>query len=224
MTVRVVAVDGPAGSGKSTVSRRVARALGYRYVDTGAMYRVVGLLAHRRGVDLEDAAALTRVCEDLDLRFEERDDGVHVVANGEDVSHDIRSAQAAHCASVVSAVPEVRRCLVAMQRSMGESEPTVMEGRDIGTVVFRDAFLKVFLRASVAERARRRGTDLERRGEEIDRSEVERQIAERDERDSNRAHSPLRPAEDALVIDTTDRGIDEVVEEILRLAKQEQVP
>jgi CMP/dCMP kinase len=217
---QVIAIDGPAGAGKSTVSRRVAQELGYQYVDTGAMYRVVGLLARRAGIDFDDAAALRELCDELDLRFEERRDGLHTIANGSDVSLDIRSAAAGDYASRVSVTPIVRERLVALQRAMGESRPTVMEGRDIGTVVFPDAPLKVFLGASVAERARRRCADLDARGEAADRRDVERQIAERDDRDSRRAHSPLRPAADALTVDTTDEPAEQVVERILALARQ----
>ncbi len=224
MTPRVIAIDGPAGAGKSTVSRRVAQALDFQYVDTGAMYRVVGLLAHLDGIEFADAAALEKLCDGLDLRFEERDDGLHTIANGRDVSREIRSAAAGDYASKVSVTPVVRERLVALQRAMGERIPTVMEGRDIGTVVFPDAPLKVFLRASVAERARRRCLDLSARGDAADPDEVTRQIAERDDRDSQRAHSPLRPAADALTIDTTDEGIEAVVARILSLAQQRQVP
>jgi cytidylate kinase len=224
MKPRVIAVDGPAGAGKSTVSRRLARELDFQYVDTGAMYRVVGLIAHRDGVDFSDADALERVCDGLDLRFEERDDGLHTVANGRDVSRDIRSAAAGDYASRVSVMPIVRERLVALQRSMGEGRPTVMEGRDIGTVVFPDAPLKVFLRASVGERARRRCGDLEARGDSFDPAEIERQIAERDQRDSSRAHSPLRAADDALILDTTHETVDGVVEAILTAARQRGIP
>ena len=220
----VIAIDGPAGAGKSTVSRRLAQALGYQYVDTGAMYRVVGLVAYDQGVDLADAAGLEEVCDNLDLRFEERDDGLHTIANGRDVSHEIRSAEAGQHASKVSAVPIVRERLVALQRSMGERAATVMEGRDIGTVVFADAPHKVFLRASARERARRRCADLAKRGEIVDVDTVEAQIAERDGRDSSRAHSPLRPAEDALIVDTTDDGIDRVVERIMDFVRRAATP
>lgn len=223
MQPRVIAIDGPAGAGKSTVSRRVASALGFQYVDTGAMYRVVGLLAHLDGIDFGDAAGLEKLCDSLDLRFEERGDGLHTIANGRDLSRDIRSAEAGDYASRVSVTPIVRDRLVALQRAMGESRPTVMEGRDIGTVVFPDAPLKIFLFASVAERARRRVSDLAARGDAADAEDVARQIAERDRRDSGRAHSPLRPADDALSIDTTELGIDAVVERILGLAAERQV-
>jgi cytidylate kinase len=212
----IVAIDGPAGAGKSTVSRRLASELGLRYVDTGAMYRVVGVLAARRGIDFADEGALAALCDGLDLVFEERGDGLHTIADGSDVSRDIRSAEAGQLASKVSVVPAVRERLVALQRSMGAGG-VVMEGRDIGTVVFPDATVKIFLQASVEERARRRCEDLRGRGDSADVAQVAREIAERDERDRSRAHSPLRPAPDALVVDTTEEGIDAVVARVRRL-------
>lgn len=223
MSSVVIAIDGPAGAGKSTVSRRLASELGLRYVDTGAMYRVVGVMAERRGIAFSDEAALAALCDELDLRFEERDDGLHTIADGEDVSHDIRSAEAGQLASKVSVVPVVRERLVALQRRMG-GDGVVMEGRDIGTVVFPEATAKVFLQASVEERARRRCGDLRARGEDADPSEVARAIAERDERDQNRAHSPLRPAADALIVDTTREGIDQVVSRVRRLVEARLLP
>ncbi len=183
MKPRVIAVDGPAGAGKSTVSRRLARELGFHYVDTGAMYRVVGLAAHREG-SISPTSTRSKGCAtSFDLRFEERDDGLHTIANGHDVSHEIRSAAAGHLASKVSVVPVVRERLVALQRAMGKAATDRHGGRDIGTVVFPDAPLKIFLRASVAERARRRCVDLAERGDSADLAEVAREIAERDERD-----------------------------------------
>jgi CMP/dCMP kinase len=207
----VVAIDGPAGAGKSTIGRRLARELRFHYVDTGAMYRVVGVLAAERGLDFADAEALAQLCDATEIRFEERQDGVHTLANGRDLSLAIRSAEAGQQASKVSAVPAVRERLVAQQRAMGARGGVVMEGRDIGTVVFPNAPVKVFLTASVDERARRRCRDLEQRGDRADIADVTREIAERDQRDQGRAHSPLRPAADALQIDTTDHSIDEVV-------------
>lgn len=216
----VVAIDGPAGAGKSTVSRGLARALGFRYVDTGAMYRVIGVVARRRGIDFADAGALGELCERTRIRFEEREDGLHTLADGADVSLEIRSAEAGQLASKVSTVPVVRERLVAMQRAMGAGGGVVMEGRDIGTVVFPDAAVKIYLTASPAERARRRCADLARRGETADVEAVEREIAERDRRDQGREHSPLRPADDAFLVDTTNESIDEVIARLLAAVRR----
>lgn len=218
MSTIVVAIDGPAGAGKSTVSRRLASELGYRYVDTGAMYRIIGVLAAERGVDLADSVALADLCDQTSMQFEERDGQIRTLAAGRDVSAAIRTADAAQQASKTSAVPVVRDRLVAKQREMGSSGNVVMEGRDIGTVVFPDAVLKVFLEASVEERARRRAVEQHGTpsGEQIEA--IAREIAERDARDRNRAHSPLRPASDAIIIDTTKRSIDQVVQELRELA------
>lgn len=207
----VVAVDGPAGAGKSTVSRRLAQALGYRYIDTGAMYRVIGVLAAERGIDLSDSARLAALCEATHIEFIEHGDRVRTCVDGRDLSAAIRTADAAQLASKVSAVPEVRHRLVAEQHAMAAEGGVVMEGRDIGTVVFPDAPVKVFLDASAAERARRRTHELRAEATTADIERMEKEIAERDARDRTRAHSPLRPAADAVVVDTTDKTIDEVV-------------
>lgn len=212
-----IAIDGPAGAGKSTVSRRLARELGLRYVDTGAMYRVVGVLADAQGIDFGDVGALAALCGRLELRFEERPDGLHTIADGQDLSTAIRTAAAGELASRVSTVPAVRERLVALQRAMAAAGGVVMEGRDIGTVVLPDATVKIYLVASAAERARRRCAELNARGEAVDVEQVTREIAERDRRDQGRAHSPLRAADDALVIDTTSEGIDAVVERVRAL-------
>jgi cytidylate kinase len=213
----VIAIDGPAGAGKSTVSRRLARELGLRYVDTGAMYRVVGVLADRQGIDFGDSAALAALCDGLDLRFDERADGVHVIANGTDLSRAIRTATAGQLASKVSVMPAVRERLVALQRAMGAGGGVVMEGRDIGTVVLPDATVKVYLVASAAERARRRCAELIARGEAADVEQVTREIEERDRRDEGRAHSPLKPADEALLVDTTSEPIEAVVARVRAL-------
>jgi CMP/dCMP kinase len=212
-----IAIDGPAGGGKSTVSRAVAQALGYRYVDTGAMYRVVGVLADATGIDFADAGRLAMLCDQLELTFEEGPDGLRVVANGRDVTRDIRSAVAGQLASKVSVVPAVRERLVARQRAMAEGGGVVMEGRDIGTVVLPDATVKIFLVASAAERARRRAAELRRRGEAVDEAAMQTEIEERDRRDANRAHSPLRPAADALLVDTTSESVEAVVARVRAL-------
>jgi cytidylate kinase len=212
-----VAIDGPAGAGKSSVSRAVAQALGLRYVDSGAMYRVVGVLAHDAGIDFADSTALATLCDGLELVFEEGAQGLRVLANGRDVSHAIRSAAAGHLASKVSVMPVVRERLVARQRALAAGGGVVMEGRDIGTVVLPGATVKIFLVASAAERARRRAGDLRARGEAADEAVIQREIEERDRRDQERAHSPLVPAPDALRVDTTSEPLDAVVARVRAL-------
>jgi len=211
MTAVVIAIDGPAGAGKSTVSRLLAQALGYRYIDTGAMYRVVGVLAAERGIGLSDSARLATLCDGAHIEFIEADGGVRTYADGRDLSAAIRTPAAAQLASKVSAVPAVRERLVAQQRAMGSAGGVVMEGRDIGTVVFPDAAVKVFLDASAGERARRRAREMHGTATAADIADMEREIAERDARDRARGHSPLRPADDAVVLDTTGRSVEEVV-------------
>jgi len=207
----LVAIDGPAGAGKSTVSRQLAERLGYRYVDTGAMYRVIGVLAAERGIDPANDQALAKLCDETAIEFNENSGYVQTCANGRDLSDRIRTPAAAQLASKVSAVPAVRERLVAKQRLMGAGGGVVMEGRDIGTVVFPDAPVKIFLDAAAAERARRRNAELHERATPADIDRMAQEIAERDARDRGRAHSPLRAAADAVVVDTTDKTIDEVV-------------
>jgi CMP/dCMP kinase len=204
----VIAVDGPAGAGKSTASRTLAGRLGYAYVDTGAMYRAVGVIAHRRGVALDDDEALARLVGGL--RFEPRDVG-GLAVDGTDVSVEIRRADAGELASRVSTRPVVRERLVALQRALGAGGGVVMEGRDIGTVVFPNAEVKLYLTADPIERAHRRAAELRARGETVDEAALAREIAARDERDSARSHSPLRPATDALRLDTTGLTLEQVV-------------
>lgn len=214
----VVAIDGPGGAGKSTVSRTLARQLGYQYVDTGAMYRVIGVLAAEQGIDIGDHDALTKLCQRTAIEFTDADGRVQVTAAGRDFTEAIRTADAAQHASRYSTVPAVRERLVAKQRELGAGGGVVMEGRDIGTVVFPDAPVKVFLDASPRERARRRAGELYGdRASEEQVAAIEREIAERDARDRGRAHSPLRPAPDALVLDTTDKPIENVVETLRAL-------
>jgi cytidylate kinase len=211
VTPIVIAVDGPAGAGKSTVSRRLAEALRYRYIDTGAMYRVIGVLAAERGIAFSDTMQLAALCDATRIDFVERPDGVRTCVDGRDLSAAIRTVDAAQLASKVSAVPEVRERLVGQQRAMAAAGGVVMEGRDIGTVVCPDAPVKVFLDASVAERARRRAGDIRSRPTAAEVARIEQEIAERDARDRTRTHSPLRPATDAVIVNTTDKTIDEVV-------------
>ena len=212
MTDMVIAIDGPAGAGKSTVSRRLAETLNYRYIDTGAMYRVIGVLAAEAGIDCSDGAGLAALCDRTDIEFVERDGRILTIANGRDLSAAIRTMAAAQQASKVSAVPAVRERLVAKQRAMGAGGGVVVEGRDIGTVVFPDAPVKVFLDASAEERARRRAVESPGGDTPAERARIAQEIAERDARDRGRAHSPLRPAADAVVVDSTHRTVDEIVE------------
>ena len=208
VVMTVVAVDGPVGSGKSTVARRVAGRLGYLYLDTGAMYRAVGLLATEAGVDLADEAAVLPVAAAARLRF---DDEGRLWAGDRDVSGLIRSLEMGAAASVVSALPGVRRLLVERQRELGGGADIVMEGRDIGTNVFPDAEVKVFLTARPEVRAARRAAELRAKGDDVDEEEVLAALLERDRRDSEREVAPLRRADDAVEVDTTGLSLDEVV-------------
>jgi len=211
----VVAVDGPAGAGKSSASRALAGRLGYAYVDTGAMYRAVGVIAHERGVPLDDDDALERLVGGL--RFEVRDQGAGLAVDGIDLSAAIRRPDAGELASRVSTRPVVRERLVALQRQLGAAGGVVMEGRDIGTVVFQNAEVKLYLTADPAVRARRRALELRGRGEAVDEVALAREIEARDRRDSARSHSPLRPAADARVLDTSAFTLEQVVAQMERV-------
>jgi len=200
-----VAIDGPSGAGKSTLARKAASILGYLYVDTGAIYRTVALSAVRRGIDPADTARLLPTLNELDIRLEYADDGLqHMYLNGEDVSQAIRVHEISQHASTVSAIPEVRAFLLDLQRDMARKNNVIMDGRDIGTVVLPDADVKVFLTASAPERARRRCLELEQRGTPQPFEKVLQEIEERDYNDSHRATAPLRQAEDAVLLDTTE--------------------
>ena len=211
----VVAIDGPAGAGKSSASRELAARLGFRHVDTGAMYRVVGVLARDAGIAPDDDAALRTLVDGI--VFDEV--GGRVVLGGRDLTQVIREGDAGDWASKVSTRPVVRERLVALQRRLGAGGHVVMEGRDIGTVVFPDAAVKVFLIAAAAERARRRGAELRARGEPVDEEALTAAIAERDRRDSERAAAPLRPAPDAVVLDTTRMDLPEVIDRLIALVR-----
>ena len=214
----MVAVDGPAGAGKSSASRALARRLGFGYVDTGAMYRAVGVLAAERGIDPDDAAALGRLVAALD--FELADDSERLLVGGRDLSAAIRRPEAGELASRVSTQPVVRQRLVALQRALGAAGGIVMEGRDIGTVVFPDAPVKLYLTADPAVRAARRAAELRAGAATIDEAALARELAGRDRRDAGRAHSPLRRAADAVVLDTTALTLEEVVERMERLVRE----
>lgn len=216
----VVAIDGPAGAGKSSVTRLVAERLGYLLVDTGAIYRAVALAAQRAGLSWNDtdaiAALATQLVKREGIRLERADvTGQRIVLDGDDVSSVLRTQTISEGASRVSAIPEVRASLLELQRAAGRRGGVVLEGRDIGTVVFPDAEAKFFLTASVEVRARRRHEELTQRGDHVSLEDVRREVIERDQRDSSRPVAPLRQAADALVVDSSTLSIDEVVERIV---------
>jgi cytidylate kinase len=213
----IVAIDGPAGAGKSTIARRVAARIGAVYIDTGAMYRAVALLALRSNTDLADAPRLEALARAADIRFEPG--SARVRLDGEDVSEAIRRPEISPAASKVSAIPGVRRVLVEMQRRIGASGSVVMEGRDIGTVVFPNANVKVFLDADPDVRALRRVRELQEKGPAPPAEAVAQEIRERDRRDSTRADSPLTRAPDAVYLDTTNFTLDQAEQAILELIK-----
>jgi cytidylate kinase len=216
----VIAIDGPAGVGKSTTSRELARRLGYTLVDTGALYRGVALAARERGIDWGDEAAVVAICPEIELGFASQEDGTpRLLLDGIDRGDDIRTPEMSSGASQVSAYSGVRRALLGIQRQLGAQGGVVLEGRDIGTVVFPDAEVKLFLTASAEERARRRVKDLESRGIMVDYDELLAQIRARDEADSTRAIAPLRPAEDAVILDSTSLDMDAVIRHVLDLVE-----
>lgn len=216
-----IAIDGPSGAGKSTLASKAAAALGYLYVDTGAIYRTVALSAVRRGIDPADAEGLIPTLKELDIRLEYAQDGLqHMYLNGEDVSDAIRVHAISQHASTVSAIPEVRAFLLELQRDMARKNNVIMDGRDIGTVVLPNADVKIFLTASPESRARRRHLELEQRGQAADFDTVLRDIIKRDEQDTNRPIAPLRQAEDAVLVDTTLLDLEQSFQAILDTIKE----
>ena len=215
-----IAIDGPAGAGKSTIAKAVAAKKGYIYVDTGAMYRAMALFILRNGIDPEDAAAISAKCTEADITIEYRDGAQVVLLGGENVNDYLRTPQVSDMASRTSVNGDVRLKLVELQQQLARRQNVVMDGRDIGTVVLPDAQVKIFLTASVEVRAGRRYKEMIEKGEEADLEAIKAQIKERDERDMNREISPLKQAEDAVLVDTSDMSIDEVVERILGIVEE----
>ncbi len=212
----IVAIDGPAGAGKSTTARRVAERLGYIYIDTGAMYRAVTLAAVQAHTEITDEAIRDLIAH-TDIRLAHTDQGQRTFVNGRDVTDQLRNPEVTNLVSTISAMPVVRRAMVRIQREIGEQGGVVMDGRDIGTVVFPRAEVKVYLIADVEERVRRRLLEARLQGFEVDEHDVRRQIMERDKIDSERSDSPLTKADGAAEIDTTALTIDQQVESILSL-------
>ena len=211
-----IAIDGPAGAGKSTVAREVARRLGVAYLDTGAMYRAITLAGLRQNVDLHNAQALEELTRRTVLDIQSDGEGQNIMfLDGENVSADIRLPEVSRNVSYVALCPEVRHVLVGKQREIGSRGGVVMDGRDIGTTVMPDAKYKFFLTASLEERAKRRLAELEAKGETLDLAQMAREISARDKIDSERECAPLRPAEDAIHVDTTDLTIEEVIRTIV---------
>lgn len=215
-----IAIDGPAGAGKTTTARLVAKALGLLHVDTGAMYRAVALAVLRKGVDPADGEAVKKVVEGVRIDQKVINDEVRTYLDGEDVSSSIRTPEVDKVVSVISAYPFVRQKMVELQRKMAQKGGVVIEGRDIGTVVLPDADLKVFMKASPEERARRRLKELELRGIRADFDKILEEIKKRDEMDSTRDYAPLKIPEDAFILDTTNLSIEEQVNLILKEVKR----
>jgi len=211
----VIAIDGPSGAGKSTVAHLLAERLGYLQIDTGAMYRAVAYLMHQNGIDPDDAAAVERLCSTIDIRLERPDGLQRVYANGQDVTARIRTPEMSLLTSRVSALRPVREAMMLAQRRMGARGGVVLEGRDIGTVVFPDADVKFFLSASAEERGRRRYLELVAKGEQVTLEDTIQAVADRDLQDSQRDLAPLRMAGDAIAIDSSGRTIEAVLDSMM---------
>lgn len=221
MGFKSIAVDGPSGAGKSTMAKRLAAKLGYLYVDTGAIYRTLGLFALKHGVDPADAGGVEGLLPQVSIRMDYGEDGLqHMYLGQEDVTEAIRTPEVSRAASQVSVHPAVRAYLLEMQRGMARNHNVIMDGRDIGTVVLPDADVKIFLTATAEDRARRRFEELQERGTDTDYDTVLREVIERDERDSGRAAAPLRRAEDALLVDTTGNSLEESFEALLQTIRE----
>jgi len=214
-----IAIDGPSGAGKSTVARFLAKRLGYVYIDTGAMYRSVALRVKEKGISPEDELALNQLASSLHITFITEGEQTRVCCDGEDITSAIRSPEISRLASSISKQKGVREALVQMQREMGKEGGVILEGRDIGTVVFPDADVKFYLDAKSDERVRRRYHEMVKKGVKVDFKETQEELIQRDHNDMHRIHSPLKKANDALFIDSTHRSVEEVVEEMVHRVK-----
>ena len=216
-----IAIDGPSGAGKSTISRKAAEKFGFIYVDTGAIYRTIGLATKIRGVSLDDTAAVIELLPTLEIELKYNDAGEqHMYLDGNDVSRDIRLPEVSMLASKVSAIPAVREFLIDMQRGMAEKYDVIMDGRDIGTVILPNADLKIFLTADVRDRARRRYEELRAKGMEKPFDEVLAEMEKRDEQDTQRAAAPLKAADDVVLLDTSGNTLEESIDEVCRLISE----
>lgn len=213
-----IAVDGPAGAGKSTIAKLVAKKLGYIYVDTGSMYRAMALACIRENVDAVDEENVVRVCSLCDITIDYKDGVQQVYLNGENVNNYIRVEEVSNMTSAISVYGPVREKLVSLQRNLAKVQNVIMDGRDIGTCVLKDAYLKIYLTASTKTRAERRYKELIEKGENVNLSDIEKDIEERDYRDMHRKISPLTKAEDAVLVDCSDMSIEQVVDTITKLA------
>ena len=215
-----IAIDGPAGAGKSTIAKRVAKEKGFIYVDTGALYRSIGYYAHSRVNDTTDADAVSALLPEIDLELKYIGGAQRIYLNGEDVSDSIRSPEMSMAASNVSAIPRVREFLLDLQRRMANEHSVVMDGRDIGTVILPGAQVKFFLTASAEERARRRMAEYEQKGQKVDFEQLLAETIQRDYNDSHRAAAPLRQAEDAILIDSTNLKLEQTIEKMTAIVKE----
>lgn len=215
-----VAVDGPAGAGKSTIAKLVAKKMGYIYVDTGAMYRGLAIHFLKKGVNPEEKEAVVEACRDAEVTIGYESGVQQIYLNGENVTDMLRTEEVGNMASRTSAIPEVREKLLELQRSLAREKDVIMDGRDIGTNILPDADVKIYLTASVETRAKRRYDELKEKGESCDLGEIARDIKDRDERDMTREIAPLKKAEDAVLVDSSDMSIEEVVSEICSLCRR----
>lgn len=221
MSFKSIAIDGPSGAGKSTLAKMLATKLGYLYVDTGAIYRTVGLYAYRKGVEPTNGSTVTALLGEISVDLKHGEDGLqHMYLNGEDVTGEIRRHEISHYASAVSAIPEVRDFLLEMQRDFAKRYSIIMDGRDIGTVVLPDADVKIFLTAQSEDRAKRRYAELLEGGQNCEYETILADIIERDRNDTNRAFRPLRPAVDAISVDTTDLTLEESFQVLYKIVRE----